>query len=123
MPAWPAVLGHRTIGDQELLGVTRGLESLQVPVLLAGESERVLRPVVQGAVLPVFDAREELPLDRAIAGQPIGDEAPWHVPAAFEVFAEARLGRVRVPPAWHQEIEHRPIVIHRPPEIMAWPGA
>jgi hypothetical protein len=50
-------------------------------------------PVVQVAVLPVFDAREDLPLGSPVAFQPIGDDDPWHVPASFEELAEERLGR------------------------------
>ena len=82
---------------------------------------RVFGTVVQVAVLPVFDVREDLPLRRAVAFQPIGDDDPRHVPAAFKELAEELLGRVLVPPTLHQDIEHRPVLIHGPPEIMALP--
>jgi hypothetical protein len=82
---------------------------------------RVLGTVVEVAVLPVFDAREDLSLRRAVAFQPIGDDDPWYVPAAFEELAEELLGGMLVPPTLHQDIEHSPVLIHSPPEIMALP--
>lgn len=81
----------------------------------------VFRAVVQVAVLPVFDARQDLMLGRRIACQPIGDDDPRHVLASFQELAEERLGRVRVPPTLPQDIEHSPVLIHGPPEIMALP--
>ena len=80
-------------------------------------SMSILDAVVQVAVLPVFDAREDLSRRRAVALQPIGDDDPWHVPAALEELAEERLGRVRVPPALHETIQDVAVLIHRPPQL------
>jgi hypothetical protein len=55
-------------------------------------SMSILGAVVQVAGLPVFDAREGLLRRRAVAGQPIGDDDPWHVLAALEELAEKVLG-------------------------------
>lgn len=80
----------------------------------------VFRPIVQVAVLPVFDAREDLALRRAVAFQPIGDDDPWHAPAPFEELAEEFLGRVLVPPALHENIQDVAVLIHRPPQIVTF---
>jgi hypothetical protein len=80
----------------------------------------VLRTVVQVAVLPMFDAREALSRRRAIAGQPIGDDDPWHVTAVRETLAEARLGRMCVPSALHEHIQDMAALIHHLSEIMTF---
>ena len=115
------VLGNRTIRGEETLSVPGGFEPPHVPFLLARRLVGVFWPIVQVVVLPVFDAREALSLRRAVAFQPIGDNDPWHVPASFEELAEELLGCMLVPPTLHQDIEHSPVLIHSPPEIMALP--
>jgi hypothetical protein len=97
------------------------LESLHAPLPLAGRLVGVFCPIVEVAVLPMFYARQDLPLGSPVAFQPIGDDDPWNVPASFEELAEELLGGTLVPPALHQDIEHSPILIHSPPEIMALP--
>ena len=76
--------------------------------------------VVQVAVLPVFGPREERSLRRTIAFALIRDHPPRHIVVALEELAEARLGRVRVPSALHQDIQHIPILIPRSPEVVAF---
>jgi hypothetical protein len=78
----------------------------------------VFRPIVQIAVLPVFHARQYLPLGGLVAFELIGDDHPWDIPAAFEELAEERLRGVLVPPALHQDIEDMTILIDGPPEIV-----
>ena len=92
MPSRAEVLRSGTIGGEEALGVPRGFDLRHAAFPLARRLVGVFRAVVQVAVLPVFDARQDLPL-----------------------------GRVLVPPALHQDIEHSPVLIHGPPEIRALP--
>jgi hypothetical protein len=47
--------------------VSRGLESLQAPLPLAGGLVRMLGAMVQMAVLPMFHTGQQLPLRRPIA--------------------------------------------------------
>jgi hypothetical protein len=75
---------------------------------------------MQIAVLPVLDARRHLPLRGTIAFQSIGDDDPWDVVAALEERAEELLGRLLVTPALHQDGEPMAVLIHRPPEIVAF---
>jgi hypothetical protein len=81
----------------------------------------VLRAVVERAVLPVFHTRQDLPLGRPVAFQLIRDDDPWHVLAAFEELAEARLGGRLMTAPLHEEIQPTVVLIHRPPHIMASP--
>jgi hypothetical protein len=121
MPPRAEVLGNRTIHGEETLSVPGGFEPPHVPFPLARRLVGVLRPIVQVAVLPVFDAREDLPLGSPVAFQPIGDDDAWNVPTSFEEPAEEGLRSVLVPPALHQDIEHSPVLIHGPPEIVPLP--
>ncbi len=86
------------MGGEETLGGPGGFEPPHVPFPLARRLVGVFRPIVQVAVLPVFDAREDLLLGRPVASQPIGDNDPWNVPAFFEELAEESLRRPLVPP-------------------------
>ena len=54
MASWAEVLGDRTIGGEEPLGVPWGLEPLHAPLPLAGRLVGVLRAVIEVPVLAVF---------------------------------------------------------------------
>jgi hypothetical protein len=66
----------------------------------------------------MFHAWENFPLGSPITLQLIRDDDPWSILAALEQLAEEFLRRLLVPPALHQDIEHAPILIDRPPEIV-----
>jgi hypothetical protein len=68
----------------------------------------------------MFHAGQDLPFGGCIAFQLIGHNHPWHVRQPFEELAEELLRGGRVAPALHQDIEHMAVLIHRPPEIVAF---
>jgi hypothetical protein len=74
MTAWTEILGNRTIGGEEPLGVPCGLKPLHAPFPLAGRLVGVLGTVVEIAMLAVFHPRQHLPLRRAIALELVCDE-------------------------------------------------
>ncbi len=111
-------MGDRPIRGEEALGMPGGFKPLHAPLALAGGLVGILRAVVEVAVLAVLDARQHLPFCCTIAFQPIGDDDPWDVVAAFEELAEEFLRRLLVTSALHQDIEHVAVLIHRPPEVM-----
>jgi hypothetical protein len=121
MASRPEVLGNRTIGRKKALGMTRGFKPLQASLPLAGRLVGIFRAVIEVHVLAVLHARQNLLLGCAIALQLVGNDHSRHVPAPFEELAEELLGRMLVPPALHQDIEHSPVLIHGLPEIMALP--
>jgi hypothetical protein len=59
MSAWTEMLGDRTIGREEALGLAWGLEALHTLLPLVGGLVRVLRPVIQIPMLPMFHPREQ----------------------------------------------------------------
>ena len=79
MPSRAEVLGDGPIGGEEALRVARGLEALHAPLPLARRLMRILRPIVQIAVLTMFDVRQDLSLRRAIAFEFVRDDDPWDV--------------------------------------------
>jgi hypothetical protein len=54
MPARTEVLGDRTIGGEEPLGVARGFEPRHAPLALTHGLMRILRTVVQIPMLAMF---------------------------------------------------------------------
>jgi hypothetical protein len=60
MPTRTEMLGDGTTGGEEPLGVPKGLEPLHMPLPLAGGLVRVLRPVIEIAVLASSVAQASL---------------------------------------------------------------
>src|SRR5687768_10552933 len=119
MASRPEVLGNRTIGREEALGVTRWLKPLHAALPLTGRLVGILRAVIEVPVLAVFHPRQNLLLCGTIAFELVRNDHPGDILAALEQLAEELLGRVLVPSALDQDIQHLPILIHRPPEIVA----
>jgi hypothetical protein len=80
MPPWTKMLGDRTIGGKESLGLAWGLKPLHAPLPLTCRLVGVLRPVIEVAVLAMFYSRKNLTLGGSVALQLISDDHPWHVP-------------------------------------------
>lgn len=112
--------GDETIGGEETLGLSRGLEPLQVslPLPLPGGLVGVLRSIIERPVLAMFHSRQELALGGTVTLQLIGDDHTRDVGQPFEPLAENLLGRPRFPPALDQDIQDVPVLITRPPEIV-----
>jgi hypothetical protein len=70
----PKVLGDETTRGQEPLGVTRGLEPVQVSLPLAGGLVWVLGAVRERAVLVMIHPWKNLALGGPIALQFVGDD-------------------------------------------------
>jgi hypothetical protein len=120
MPARSKVLGNRPIGGEKPLRVARRLESLHAPFPLARGLMGVLRTVVEIPMLAVLDTREDLPLRRPVTLELIRDEHPWYVLTSLEELAEELLGRLFVPPSLHQDVEDVPVLVDRPPQVVAF---
>ena len=113
------VLGNRSVRGEKALRVSWRLEPLHAPLPLARRLVGVLRSIIQVAVLSMFDTGQYLAHRSTIAPQLIRDDDSRDVCQSLEQLAEELLGRVRVSPALHQNIEHVPLLVHRTPEIMA----
>jgi hypothetical protein len=112
------VVRDGTIRREEALGMTGGFEPLHPPFPLTGRLVRVLRPIVQIAVLTVFHSRHDLAFGGFIALQFVRDDDPRHVRQPFQQFAEKLLGRLLVSAALHQDIKNVSILIHGAPEVV-----
>jgi hypothetical protein len=76
--------------------------------------------VVEIPMLGVLDPRQDLALRRAIAFQLIRDDHPRHVLQPLQQLAEELLRGFLVPAALYEDIEDVAVLIHGPPEIMAF---
>jgi hypothetical protein len=81
----------------------------------------VFSPMVQIAVPPVFDARQDLPLGSAIALQLIGDDPAWDARVSFEELAEKVLRGRLIAPALDKNIHDVAVLIHGSPQAVALP--
>jgi hypothetical protein len=81
----------------------------------------IFRTMVQVAMLPMFYARQALPLRRAVALQLIHDHHTGDALAPFEELAEEFLCGGLSPAALDQDIEEIAVLIRRTPEIVVLP--
>jgi hypothetical protein len=118
MPARTKMLRDGTIGREEPLGVTRRLEPLHASLALTGRLGGVLRPIVQIAMLAMCHPWQELALSSTIALQLIGNDNTRYVGSSLEQLAEELLRGLLVPATLHQDIQHVPVLIYGPPQIV-----
>jgi hypothetical protein len=114
------VLGNRPIGGEEALRVPQRFEPLHASLPLAGRLTRVFSAIVKIAMLPMFHARQHLSLRRAMAFQLVCDEHPWDIGYALEQLPEESLSGVLVPPPLYENIQNIAVLIHGPPQIVAF---
>ena len=99
----------------------RRFEPLPAPFPLAPRLVRVLGAIIHIAVLPVFDARQDLSLSSTVALQLIGDDHAGDILAAFEELAEELLGGCLIAAALDQNIQDMAVLINGPPEVVPCP--
>jgi hypothetical protein len=73
------MLRHGTLGGEEPLGLPGRLEPLHAPLPLAGGLVRMLRPMVQIAVLAMFHTGHDLAQGRPRALEVIRDDHPGNI--------------------------------------------
>src|SRR5215211_3987441 len=78
----------------------------------------ILRSIVQAFVLAMFHTREYFLFCCCIAAELIGDQHTRDVLTALQQLAKELLGGLFVPPALNQDIEHSPVLINCPPQIV-----
>src|SRR5262249_24719105 len=118
MPARTEVLCDGTLGREETQGVARGLEPLHTPLPLAGRLVRVLGASMQIRVSAMFHPGKNPPLGGSIALHLVGNDHARDVAHPLEQLAEELLGPPLIPPAFHQDIQHFPVLTARPPQIV-----
>jgi hypothetical protein len=79
---------------------------------------RILCPIVQSFVLPMFDRQTHLLTSRAIARKLIGDHDAWRIAQALQKLLEETCGGFRVALALDKNVEDIAILIDSPPKIM-----
>ena len=79
---------------------------------------RILCPIVQSFVLPMFDRQTHLFTSRALARKLISDHDTWRIAQALQMLLEETCGRFRVALALDKNVEVIAILIDTPPKIM-----
>src|SRR3954462_9700218 len=73
-------------------------------------------------MLPMLDARYDLPLCRPIAGQLISDHDTRRPHLPLQQLAQEPFGGPFVPPALDQNVEHDAVLVHRAPQPVLLAG-
>src|SRR5262245_50525307 len=97
-----------------------GFEALHPSLALTRRPMRVFTAVIGVATLTVFHAGQDLPFGRAVALQFVRDDDPRYVLTSFEQLVEELLGSLLVAPTLHQDVQNIVVLIHRPPQVMAF---
>lgn len=107
-------------GRQKVLGMTGRLEAAHRTLSLSRRLMRVFGTIVEAFVPAMLDARQDLALNGAIAGELVCDDYTRNVLAAFQEFAEELPGGSLVASALHQDIQDVPILVDRPPQVVGF---
>jgi hypothetical protein len=73
-------------------------------------------------MLPMLDARHDLPLCRVVAGKLVGDHHARRPHLPLQQLAQQPLGRLFVAAALDQDVEHDAGLVHGSPKPMLYPG-
>src|SRR4051812_43574164 len=73
-------------------------------------------------MLPMLDARHDLPLGGCVATQLVGDQHTRRSPLLLQQLAQQALGRLLVAPALNQDIENEALLVDGAPEPMLRAG-
>ena len=97
--------------------MARGLETTHGPLALTGRLMGVFGTLVQPFMAVMRDTRHDLLVGSRVTAELVGDQHAGAVLAALEQLAEERLGGRLVSSALHQDIEHVPFLVNRPPQV------
>ncbi len=118
MPTWPEVTVDHAVRREEPLRLSRRLEPLYLPLSPSGGPMRILGTIIEITACPVAGIGHDLPMRNTVTAQAVGDEAPRLVLQPLQKALEEALRRGRIPAILHEDVEHDPVLIHRPPEIV-----
>ena len=78
----------------------------------------ILRSIIQSFVLSMFYAFQHLFLCRFVTRELVGDDDSWCETLLLEQLAKETLGCLCISLSLHQDIQHGPLCIHCPPQIV-----
>src|SRR3954453_18563518 len=110
------------VGGEETLCLPGRLEPLHLSLSPSGRLVRILCPVVQPFMLPMLDARDDLPLCRTLARQLVGDHDARRPALPLQQLAEQALGGALIAPALDQHVEHNAVLVYRTPQPVLLAG-
>jgi hypothetical protein len=89
-----------------------------VSFALTGGLMRILCSVVEIPVLTMLHSRKNLSLRCSVALEFVGDDHARYISQSLEELAEELLRSSLIPPFLHEDIQHVPVLINCPPEIV-----
>ena len=79
---------------------------------------RILGTIVQIPARPMTDIGQDFAFRNTVTTKTISDQTPRFVPKSSEQPLEESLGRSRIAPVLHQDVENDTVLVHCAPEIM-----
>jgi len=110
-----AVAGDGAGGGEGAPGVPRVLAAPHPALPRACRLVRMLGAVSAPRVSALLDAREDVPSCGSVARQRVGDHHARHIGETFEQRAPGFRGGPLVAPGLHEDSEHLPVLVDRPP--------
>src|SRR3954453_15192903 len=110
------------VGGEETLCLPGRLEPLHLSLSPSGRLVRILCPVVQPFMLPMLDARHDLPLCRTVARPLVGDPDGRPPAVPLQQLAQQALGGALITPALDQHVEDDAVLVDGAPQPVLCPG-
>ena len=98
-----------------------GLKSAPLPLPLSGRLMGPFGTVVQPLVLAVLDTGNPFFTSGFVAFERVGDDRARHITPSLVELAKETLGGALVTPGLNRDVQHRAVLIHRPPEVVTVP--
>jgi len=106
------------VGGKKLLRMANRFEPSHVAFPSSRGLVRHLTAVVEIPALPMLDALQDLAFRGPVGSKFIRHDHPRYITQALQQLAKEALGRILVAAALDQHIEHVPVLIDGPPEIV-----
>jgi hypothetical protein len=91
-----------------------------LPLSPSGGSMRILSTIIDITTCSVPDIGQDLAMRNTVTAQAVSGKAPRLVLQPVQKSLEEALGRGGIPAMLHEDIEHNPVLVHCPPEIIRY---
>ena len=103
---------------REALKVRDRFETAHLALAVAGRLMRHFDAIVRIRGCAVQDRRDQGTAGGLIARQLVGDQAVRDGALCFQELAEESDRSSSIPSGWHEDVDHIPILVNRPPQVL-----
>ena len=118
MPADAEEILEDAVDRREALKVRDRCEPAHLALAVAGRLMRHVDAIVRRRGCAVQDRRAQGTAGGVIARQLVGDQAARDGALCVQELAEASDRSSSIPSGWHEDVDHLPILVNRPPQVL-----